>query len=86
MDLFQYLDGHDFIAFLFWIIVVPLLAWGIVIICNNIIEFFNNLLRSLNITLRGWPPNYLDSLGDYYTQDEDTQEIIETFKKDNNIQ
>jgi len=64
MDLFQYLDKHDFISFLFFVGVIPFVAWMFVSSVNSLFEFFSQLLRSVTIWAHGWPPEHVDANGE----------------------
>jgi hypothetical protein len=41
------------------------LFWMIVPIASLIFNLVNRILRSINIALRGWPPEHLDADGDF---------------------
>jgi len=74
MDLFTYLDRHVYIGFCFMIIVLPAMAWPITILVNKFFILLSRVLRTINITTQGWPPDHLDADGDAYITDESEDE------------
>jgi hypothetical protein len=50
------------------------LPWLWLVIFFLLYHLARNLLRSFNIAMRGWPPDYLDADGDYKRKTETESE------------
>lgn len=50
------------------------LPWLWLVIILVVYHFARNILRSINIAVRGWPPEHLDADGDYKRKKEEDEE------------
>jgi hypothetical protein len=55
-------DGHPFLAFY--------VLWLIGCIANLIFRAINRVLRTIKVSLAGWPPSHLDADGDFKPEPE----------------
>ena len=60
MNFWDFWDAHWFLAWCaLW------LAWGAISLISMSFKLISRMLRSINIAIRGWPPEHLDADGDW---------------------
>lgn len=65
MDILNWIGVHWVIGtFLAWMLIWGV-SWVIIVALEVFLKVSNRILRSINIALRGWPPEHVDADGDF---------------------
>jgi hypothetical protein len=69
MNMFEFFHQHWFMSLIFMVVVIPTIAFFTTSILLNI-------LKTINILVKGWPPPHLDAEGNFqeHIEEEDQTE------------
>ncbi len=69
MNMFEFFHQHWVMSLIFMVVVIPTIAF----FTTNVIL---NILKTINILVKGWPPPHLDAEGNFqeYIEEDQTED------------